>query len=198
MIDKFSKIQKTVIIIGGVSVVLLITYLIRKRMQQSTKTTQKIQKSVLLLGGLDTRAGDKNIEEQVEMMKKGFGKDIKITGFRYFNKDGILKELEKNKNSFVVLFSAGCAYAETVAKKIVEVGGKLSDMYILEPYAASQNTATSVQNAVKLGVPSQNVFVGSWKGTGLGVVANATPTPQCTPGHWCSLTEVSKKIANLV
>ena len=68
-------------------------------------------------------------------------------------------------------------------------------MYILEPYASSATTANSVQNAVKLGVPSKNVFVGTWKGTGLGVVPDATPTPNCSPSHWCSLVEASKKIS---
>lgn len=191
----FSKIQKTLIIVGGASIVLLIGYLITKKMKVTNNGSKK---SVLLLGGLDTRAGDKKINEQVELMKSGFSKDVNINGFRYFDKDGIIKQIEKDKNSFVVLFSAGCGYAETIAKKIIDVGGNLSNMYILEPYAVSQNTATSVQNAVKLGVPAKNVFVGSWKGTGLGVVSGATPTPNCSPSHWCSLVEVSKKISNLV
>ena len=191
----FSKIQKTLIIVGGASIVLLIGYLITKKMKVTNNGSKK---SVLLLGGLDTRAGDKKINEQVELIKKGLSKDTDVKGFRYFDKDGIMKQIENDKNVFVILFSAGCAYAETVAKKIQQVGGNLKDMYILEPYAASAATANSVQNAVKLGVPSQNVFVGTWKGTGLGVVENATPTPNCSPSHWCSLVEVSKKISNLV
>lgn len=192
--NKFGTIA---MVLGGASVVILIAYLIRKRMKNTTSNLSG-KKSVLLLGGLDNRAGDKNISQQVELMKSGFSKDVDIKGFRYFDKDGILKAIEKDKNSYVVLFSAGCSSAEIVAKKILQVGGNLNNMYILEPYASSPATANSVQQAVKLGVPAKNVFVGSWKGTGLGVVENATPTPNCSPSHWCSLVEVSKKISNIV
>ena len=67
-------------------------------------------------------------------------------------------------------------------------------MFIVEPYANSINTSKSVIEAVKMGVPNKNVWVGTSKSTGMGVVNNTSSTPSCYPKHWCSLTELAKRI----
>ena len=178
--------------IASAAIIATIVFTLRKRKSGGVKNGNK---SILLLGGLDNRAGDKSISEQVAMMRKEVGGDFNIDGFRYFDKEGVLAALKENPNQYVVLFSAGCRYALDVAKKINELGGDLKKMFILEPYAASESTAESVRAAVRIGVPPRNVFVGAYKAAGQGVVADATPTPNCSPSHWCSLSEVSKKIA---
>lgn len=148
---------------------------------------------IYLLGGLDTRKGDKDISTQTKLIKEGAGSDIKVNGFRYNDSKGILAEIENNSKCYVVLFSAGCKHAFEVAKKLKNENGDLNKMYIVEPYN-DYNTVNSVKSAVELGVPSKNVIVGTYAQVGKGMVDGSTQTPDCSPGHWCALTEVGKMI----
>lgn len=179
---------KILIGLGSAILILGIVFIIKKSMANSKKNNKRI----ILMGGLDTRAGDKNINQQIELVSKGLKNDNQVKGYRYTDLKGVLKAIEENKDSIVMLFSAGCQHAENVAKKILDTNGELSDLYIIEPYHSGGATTKSVQKAVELGVPAKNVFVGKSKETGLGVVDNTTPTPKCSPTHWCSLTEVAK------
>lgn len=150
---------------------------------------------VILMGGLDNRPNDKNIDEQAELVRKGLKRNLPIKGFRYLDRDGVLNEIEKNNKSYIILFSAGCQNAEQIAQKVKEVGGKLSNIYIVEPYHQEGSATKSVRNAISIGVPQSNVIVGKTSSTGLGIVEGATPTPSCSPSHWCALTEVAKFLA---
>ena len=150
---------------------------------------------VLLLGGLDTRPGDKNISSQVDLIKKGMSKNTQVMGFRYTDAEGLYAELNRNSNATVVLFSAGGSKAEAVARLMLENNEALRHLYILEPYHVGGTTTKSVRKAVELGVPPENVWVGGYAKAGLGVIANATRTPNCSPSHWCALTEVGKIIS---
>jgi hypothetical protein len=67
-------------------------------------------------------------------------------------------------------------------------------MFIIEPYNDFKTTYDSVNKAIKLGVPQKNVWIGTTQGTGLGIINNPTKTPYCLPKHWCSLSEIGKKI----
>lgn len=156
------------------------------------KNTQKTN-NIYLLGGLDTRKGDKNISVQSKLLKEGAGNNMEVKGFRYNNPKGILKEIESNSNCYVVLFSAGCKHAFEVAEKIKQEGGDLSKMYVVEPYNSTA-TINSVKNAVNYGVPSKNIITGNYAQVGKGMVDGSTVTPKCTPSHWCSLSEVGKMI----
>jgi hypothetical protein len=152
-------------------------------------------KNILLLGGLDYRQGDLNIEKQAELLEQG--STLNVKGFRYNNSQGIIKEIEQSKDPvYVVLFSKGGQYSHDVALAMNLKKIKLSNLYIVEPYASSSTTLNSVRLAVSLGVPSKNVIVGKSKSVGLGVVENTTSTPSCSPSHWCSLKEVGEIIAN--
>tara|TARA_R110000764_G_scaffold4957_6_gene20161 strand:+ start:4427 stop:5029 length:603 start_codon:yes stop_codon:yes gene_type:complete len=151
-------------------------------------------KKVLLLGGLDTRSTDKNISEQEELLKLGLGKGLETISYRYNNPQGILDSIKAESNVYVILFSAGCSHAEQVAKELKEQGGNLANLYIVEPYHVGGKATKSVRNAVGLGVPSKNVLVGNYKQAGLGIVDNATSTPNCSPSHWCALEMVGKKL----
>ena len=67
---------------------------------------KKKPNSILLLGGLDYRSGDKKIDEQVSLLKKG--SQLQTKGFRYNNSEGIIQDiLESKKPMYVVLFSKG-------------------------------------------------------------------------------------------
>ncbi len=158
------------------------------------KTRNKARR-VLLLGGLDTRPGDKNISSQVDLIKKGMSKNTQVMGFRYTDAEGLYAELNRNSNATVVLFSAGGSKAEAVARLMLENNEALRHLYILEPYHVGGTTTKSVRKAVELGVPPENVWVGGYAKAGLGVIANATRTPNCSPSHWCALTEVGKIIS---
>ena len=149
---------------------------------------------VLLLGGLDTRSSDKKITEQEELLKKGLGDGVKTKSFRYTDPQGLIAEIKQDPNTNVVLFSAGCSNAEQVATEMKANGGSLKNIFIVEPYHVGEKATKSVRAAVELGVPEKNVLVGSYKQAGLGIVPNATRTPNCSPKHWCSLSEVGKII----
>jgi hypothetical protein len=156
-------------------------------------------KKVLLLGGLDYRSGDKSIAEQVDLLKDGLTKSSKsdVIGFRYKDYKGIIDAINQSpKSIIVVLFSAGCSKATPIAETMLSKGISLKNLFIVEPYGTSTNTQSVVRKVVSMGVPSKNVMVGNYKAVGLGIVDDATPTPKCSPNHWCSLGEIGKMIVH--
>jgi len=63
---------------------------------------------------------------------------------------------------------------------------------MIEPYngGPSKGTHIAVNKAVKSGVPSKNVIVGSSASRGRGILDSGNGTPTMTPsgvGHWGSL-----------
>jgi hypothetical protein len=158
---------------------------IAKKLCSKTNTVEAV-----LIGGLDNRTGDKNINEQVQLLKKGYGTNRNVKGFRY-NTDTttIVNFLNSNPGVNVVMFSAGCTKASSIASI---PGINKNKIYIVEPYATSAGTKAIVQAAVANGVPAKNVFVGTSTNTGLGVVKGATPSN--APSHWDALTVVGRNI----
>jgi peptidoglycan hydrolase-like protein with peptidoglycan-binding domain len=143
---------------------------------------------VILMGGLDTRSGDLNIDQQVKVLKNKLLNKT-IIGFRYNNLQGVLAAIRKNPESYVVLFSAGCKYSSQVAKEI-----KYKDrLFIVESYAKSSGVFSSVNDAVSMGVPNKNVITGPVKVRGKGVVSGSTDTPSGVD-HWGSLGYVTNFI----
>lgn len=144
--------------------------------------------NIILMGGLDTRPGDLNINQQVKVLENKLP-NKNIIGFRYNNLQGVLSAIKKNPESYVILFSAGCRYSSQVAKEI-----KYKDrLFIVESYAASSGVFNSVNDAVSMGVPNKNVITGPLKVRGQGVVSGSTNTPDGV-GHWGSLSYVTKFI----
>ena len=154
-----------------------------------TQVNQVNQVDVILMGGLDYRPGDLKIDKQVELLNSGASITKKIIGHRYTELTKVLDSIAKNPNAKVVLFSAGGTYSKQVANAMQNK----SNLYIVEPYAASANTKTSVQSAVTAGVPSKNVLTGSSVGRGKDVIAGATLTPS-NKGHWDALQYVGSLI----
>ncbi len=176
----------TLIVIGVLAIVGLTSLILIKR-------KKKKPNRILLLGGLDYRSGDKNIDEQVELLKKG--SQLETKGFRYNNSQGIIREiLESKKPMYVVLFSKGGEYSNEIAQAMESKKIPLSFLFIVEPYAKSSVTTKSIKEAVNLGVPNKNIVVGNSTSVGKGVVDNATITPNCSPSHWCALEMVGKII----
>lgn len=155
-------------------------------------------KVIVFIGGVDDQNGYKNLSQQIELIKKGIKKDFKIIGHRYTDGAGALASIRENPDAIVILFSAGGRYAEDVAKLKKELGKNLSDIYVAEPYfsdsSSGQRNAASVRNAVSMGVPAKNIYTGSYKGTGLGIVNGANRTPDCSPQHWCSVTKIAEML----
>ncbi len=150
------------------------------------KTTSK--DGIILMGGLDDRSGYKNIKQQVEMVKKSSNND-NVIGHRYMMLKDVLNSIKENPTYNVILFSAGCRYS----KQIAEAMSDKTKLFIVEPYAISSGTASSVSSAVSMGVPSENVIVGPSQGRGAGVVSGATETPSGI-GHWGALEYVGSFI----
>jgi len=175
------------------------TKFFNKNLLNKTKTDKTIDDSeiekkidsnaqVILMGGLDYRKGDKSINQQVDVVKKSIGLQ-NVIGHRYMNLNDVLLSIKKNPNAYVILFSAGCKYSKQIADEMSDK----TKLFIVEPYAISSGTATSVSSAVGIGVPSKNVIVGPSKGRGSGVVNGATKTPS-EIGHWGALEYVGSFI----
>ena len=145
----------------------------------------------VLVGGLDYRSSDFPIDQQVELVKKGFGSDKNIKGFRYnASTSDVLNFMSQNPGIPVFLFSAGCTKASDLSKSPNVDKDKL---YIIEPYAVSDTTKSIVRSAVANGVPSSNVFVGGSQGRGQGIVDS--PSSSNSSSHFGALTTVGSMIS---
>jgi hypothetical protein len=140
----------------------------------------------VLVGGLDYRSSDFPVDQQVELLKKGFGSDKNIKGFRYnaYTSD-VLNFMSQNPGIPVFLFSAGCTKASDLSKSPNVDKDKL---YIIEPYAVSDTTKSIVRSAVANGVPSSNVYVGDSQGRGQGIVDGSSSSNSSS--HFGALTTV--------
>ena len=160
----------------------------------------KLQPSVeeiFLLGGLDESSSQLSINEQKQLLIDGSDNLFNVKGWRYTEGTEISSAITSSKKEmYVVLFSAGCSDSEMIAQTLTSKGYNLNKMFIVEPYTESNNVLLSITNAVDLGVPQENILVGNTIATGYGSFADSTPTPNCSPSHWCSLTEVGKMILN--
>ena len=164
---------------------------IRRILREETKSeivSEKPKFDVILMGGLDYRKGDLNISQQVEVLKRHSSKK-NIIGHRYNQFSEVQKSISQNPDVIIVLFSAGCSYASNIASLIKNK----KNLFIVEPYASSNKTASSVQNAVAKGVPTTNVITGPVRQRGLDVVSGATKTPKGI-NHWGALEYVGNFI----
>lgn len=164
-------------------------------LNESGTGIQSIDKvDAVLIGGLDYRSGDYPISQQVEILKKGFGGDKKVKGFRYNTSTStILDFLSKNPKVPVFLFSAGCTKASELSKSGYVDKSKI---YVIEPFAASSRTKQIVQSAVSNGVPSSNIFVGGSTGRGKGIVSGASDSQSSS--HWGALSKVGSMKSGVV
>ena len=152
--------------------------------KSSVKSTGSFD--AVLVGGLDYRDGDLDIDSQVKLLNSGLGNDKKIKGFRYSTSTRDIEDfLEKNPKIPVYLFSAGCKKANELAVSPYVNKNKL---FIIEPYAVGPVTKNNVRAAVSSGVPSSNVFVGKSGGRGAGVVSGASSSNSSS--HWGALKQV--------
>lgn len=144
--------------------------------------------TIILMGGLDYRSGDLNIEQQKNKIKVKLP-NKNVLGFRYNDLSGVLGAIKNNPNSYVILFSAGCNKSSTISNAMKDK----KKLFIVEPYATSKSVADSVSSAVSSGVPSSNVVVGPNKPRGAGVVGGATKTTT-NLNHWGALDFVTTLI----
>ena len=168
-----------------------------KSADPKSKSADTSSTAAILMGGLDDRPDYYNINQQKSLLQsslsgKSSGKSV--IAHRYTDLTGVLASIKNNPTATVVLFSAGCSYASTVAKAMADK----TKLYIVEPYAKNNNTSNAVQMAVNVGVPSSNVLTGSTSARGLNVVPGATKTPDLAGGvmasHWNALKLVGTLI----
>ena len=100
----------------------------------------------ILVGGLDDRAGDYNILQQIELFKKGFGSEKKVLGLRYVTTPAqVLQRMAKSPKVPVILFSKGNERALGL------VGSELIDkakLFLVEPYTESTGVKTIILNTI--------------------------------------------------
>ena len=141
----------------------------------------------ILVGGLDNRPGDLNIDAQINLLKQGLGSDKNVKGFRYSTPTStIIDTIKSNIGVPVYLFSAGCRKSNEIANALGKYKNRL---FIIEPYAAGAETKNNVRNAVNSGVPATNVFVGDSVGRGKGIINS--PSSSKSSSHWNALKTVA-------
>ena len=175
-------------ILIGLPFFLASIYLLFKNFKKGSITISNKGSNVILMGGLDNRQGDLNINQQVNLLKSTL-QNKNVIGFRYNDLVGVTNAINKYPNDYVVLFSAGGRYSDKISNQI-EAKKKL---FIVEPYGASSDVKKSVNQAINNGVPNKNVIVGENIYRGLNVVPNATQTPQ-NISHWNALKFVGTLI----
>jgi hypothetical protein len=184
----FNKLKNQTKLLIGLPIFFGSIYLLFKNLKKSNVTIENTNSDIIFMGGLDNREGDLNLNQQVQLLKTNL-KGKKIKGFRYNDISGVLDAVKENPNDIVILFSAGCSYAD----RISEATNNKNTMFIVEPYGTSSNVKKSVSDAVKNGVPNKNVITGTNINRGLNIVKNATPTPT-NLNHWNALKFVGTLI----
>jgi peptidoglycan hydrolase-like protein with peptidoglycan-binding domain len=156
--------------------------------QVEPKKAETQRNTVVLVGGLNYRSGDKSTSEQASMLSNAIGMSVK--GFDYNAADGtILAFMKANQGAPIFLFSAGCNKALMLSKS--EYVDK-SSLFIIEPYATSANVRAIVSGAVNNGVPASHVFVGGNSSRGLGAVSGASKSN--AKSHWDAIASVGKMV----
>jgi hypothetical protein len=150
--------------------------------------TESNSSTIIFSAGLDNRSGDKTLAQQTKLLEDATGR--KVEGFRYNDQYGLLREISANPDSPVILFSAGCKWADQVAKSV----SNLNHVYIIEPYAVNSDGEASlaVKAAVEAGVPASNVMAGPRSSRGKGVVDGHSNTDSGID-HWGSIAVAGKK-----
>lgn len=146
----------------------------------------------ILVGGLDNRAGDLDIDSQVSLLKQGLGSNKKVKGFRFNTPTSTITSfINQNPGIPIYLFSAGCRKSNEISNVL---GKNKNLLYIIEPYAAGSETKRNVRSAVNNGVPASNVFVGKSVGRGQGIVSGASSSQ--SNSHWNALKTVGSMTKN--
>jgi hypothetical protein len=184
----FNKLKTRTKILIGLPFFFVSIYFLIKSLRKGNNYISNKNSNVILMGGLDNRQGDLKIDQQVELLKSTL-QNKKVIGFRYNDISGVANAINENPNSVVVLFSAGCSYSSKISNEIKNK----NNLFIVEPYASSQNIKNIVNQAIANGVPNKNVIVGQNVSRGLNVVPNATHTPPNT-SHWNALKFVGTLI----
>jgi hypothetical protein len=150
-------------------------------------------KNVIFVSGLHNRSNDEPVKKQAKRVSDNLKISADVEGYSHTDSENALKALESEPNSYVLLFSAGCAYSEKFARKLKSLNKSLNNLYVIEPHSSAKQSVTS---AVKLGLPESNVWVGSYAATGLGIVSNPTSTKKtgCDKPHWCAIDQVARQL----
>lgn len=172
-------------------------------------------KNIIFVGGLDSRdkkgfatpapPGDLNLEQQTDLISKGYGSGANIASFRHNAATGLITQsITDNPGAVVILFSAGCLKSKAIADHLKSINQPLNLLHINEPYTCAPggtSTANQINAAIALGVPKTNVYSGGYDCAGNNISGH-TKLVGRTPGgsaaaHFNSLTPLGKLIASL-
>ena len=172
-------------------------------------------KNIIFVGGLDSRdkkgfatpapPGDLNLEQQTDLISKGYGSGANIASFRHNAATGLITQsITDNPGAVVILFSAGCSKSKAIADHLKSINQPLNLLHINEPYTCAPggtSTANQINAAIALGVPKTNVYSGGYDCAGNNISGH-TKLVGRTPGgsaaaHFNSLTPLGKLIASL-
>lgn len=143
---------------------------------------------IIFISGLHHRKNDLSVTQQKDKILQGMSKDKEIFEFSWRQSDEGLRKLDEYPNASVVLFSRGTGFAKKFAEKIENK----DNLYIVEPYPKAKE---SIDNAITLGVPRENVILGGGTGSGLNLIPGGSRTPKEYAGHWPALEYIGTVIS---
>jgi len=121
--------------------------LIKKILKEEFNITKPV---VVFVAGLDG-AGYEKLSWQTQKLKSGLGDNFTIIDHRYIDLNGALESIKSNPNCYVVLFSAGCKWANSISPVVTDK----SKMYIVDPYTCSLGTLNNVTSS---GINKNNIL----------------------------------------
>jgi len=104
---------------------------------------------VVFVGGLDDSKYE-TLSWQTEKLKSGLGNNFTVIPHRHTEGKSAITSIKKNLNCYVVLFSAGCKWSNSISP----VADK-SKMYIVDPYTCASNTLNKV---ISSGIDKNNIL----------------------------------------
>ena len=161
--------------------------------KSTNTTTEKVP--VILMGGRNDRPGDKSTKEQGDLVSSGLGGIIDVIAKDYTDLSGVKKEIDKNPNSPIVLFSAGGSKAKQISKYVIEKGGDPNNIFISEPYTCDSDVKANVDAAITNGVPVANIIYGRDNCTGANV-GGVSRKELGGKSHWDGLKVAGQLIKN--
>ena len=130
-------------------------------------------------------------EEQGDMVQSALGDNFNVITLSHVPSP--LSEIKKHNNPYVVMFSAGGKWSNSVANEIKNTEKDLNKIYIVEPYTCNSETLKKVNSAITTIGNNKNVYGGPTDCTGKNVAGKI----DSKSNHWGALTTVGNDIKSI-
>ena len=176
--------------------------LIRKILREEVEKTNNFNPTVIFIAGCSSASECGKVykyshKEQGNMLQSALGTNFNVITLSHVPSP--LSEIKKHNNPYVVMFSAGGKWSNSVANEIKNTKKDLNKIYIVEPCTCvipsydCSNTKKNVEKSIENGVPLKNVYGGKTDCTGKNVAGKIDSKST----HWSALTTVGNDIKSI-